>query len=71
MSIAVLADRAVPAYGIPPAVTAVLVAVALLALFGNRITRWVRRRRLRTIARRAWARHGGSIERHNKERGDK
>jgi hypothetical protein len=32
---------------------------------------WVRRRRLRTIARRAWARHGGSIERHNKERGDK
>jgi hypothetical protein len=68
VSIAVLADRAVPTYGIPPAVVAVLVAVALLALFGNRITRWVRRRRLRTIARRAWAGRGGTSAMHSRER---
>jgi hypothetical protein len=49
----------------------ILVAMWVLIRWGMPMSAWVRRRRLRTIARRAWARHGGSIERHNKERGDK
>jgi predicted DCC family thiol-disulfide oxidoreductase YuxK len=48
-----------------------LVAMWILIRWGMPMSAWVRRRRLRTIARRAWARRGGSSEQHGMDRGDK
>jgi hypothetical protein len=48
-----------------------LVAMWVLIRWGMPMSAWVRRRRLRTIARRAWARHGGTTRQHGMERGDK
>ena len=54
------------AASIVPGLIGFAVLVALLA-----VAPAVRRREWVAFARRNWARHGGSIERHNKERGDK